>query len=251
VGGDGKSGASRLRRALDAPRANATRREMWRTTENVVRDLNETVCPPSPLSLSSIRVSSSQNAELFTLTYGALVRQVLHDCEDRVAEANARLDEMGHAIGCRLIEEFLAKTNTTRCGSFRESAETAALVGFKMFLNLECVLENWNAEETQCDVRFANLDPFTAFVEVPSRYKASLVKSSDKSSDAANDAAVQRDDLRYCQLLCGAARGALESVGVRTECSFVKDALVGDPDEGFVMRLTFLENVEDEYPFED
>jgi hypothetical protein len=31
----------------------------------------------------------------------------------------------------------------------------------------------------------------------------------------------------------------------------VKDALVGDPDEGFVMRLTFLENAEDEYPFED
>ena len=47
------------------------------------------------------------------------------------------------------------------------------------------------------------------------------------------------------------AGGALESVGVRTECTFVKDALVGDPDEGFVMRLTFLENVEDEYPFED
>ena len=45
------------------------------------------------------------------------MRQVLHDCEDRAAEANARLDEMGHAIGCRLIEEFLAKTNTTRCGS--------------------------------------------------------------------------------------------------------------------------------------
>ena len=184
------------------------------------------------------------------------MRQVLHDCEDRVAEANARLDEMGHAIGCRLIEEFLAKTNTTRCGSFRESAETAALVGFKMFLNLECVLENWNAEETQCDVRFANLDPFAAFVEVPRRYKASS-KTSDaaESSDAANDdvhnASVERDDLRYCQLLCGAARGALESVGVRTECYFVKDALVGDPDEGFVMRLTVLENVEDEYPFED
>ena len=209
------------------------------------------MCPPSPVPLVS-RVSSSQNAELFTLTYGALVRQVLHDCEDRVAEANARLDEMGHAIGCRLIEEFLAKTNTTRCGSFRESAETAALVGFKMFLNLECVLENWNAEETQCDVRFANLDPFAAFVEVPRRYKA-----SSKTSDAANDdddarvASVERGDLRYCQLLCGAARGALESVGVRTECTFVKDALVGDPDEGFVMRLTFLENAEDEYPFED
>jgi hypothetical protein len=31
----------------------------------------------------------------------------------------------------------------------------------------------------------------------------------------------------------------------------VKDALVGDPSEGFVMRLEFTENVEDEYPFED
>jgi hypothetical protein len=80
------------------------------------------------------------------------------------------------------------------------------------------------------------LDPFVAFVEVPDRYKS----GDDEQSK-----------LKYCQVLCGAARGALESVGVRTECHFVKDALVGDPSEGFVMRLKFMENVEDEYPFED
>lgn len=161
------------------------------------------------------------------------MRQVLHDCEDRVVEANKKLDEMGHAMGCRLVEDFLAKTNAQKCASFKESAETAALVGFKMFLNLECSLENWNDDETQCDVRFEHLDVFTAFVEVPARYRGENAK------------------LAYCQTLCGAARGALESVGVRTECHFVKDALVGDPSEGFVMRLKFLENVEDEYPFED
>ena len=161
------------------------------------------------------------------------MRQVLHDCEDRVVEANARLDEMGHAIGCRAVEEFLAKTNTLRCGGVREVAETAALVGFRMFLNLECAVENWNADDTQCDVRFENLDPFTTFVEVPERYRSAP------------------DPLRYCQLLCGAARGAMESVGARTECFFVKDALVGDPNEGFVMRVRLLERVEDEYPFED
>ena len=158
----------------------------------------------------------------------------MHDCEDRVVEANARLDEMGHAIGCRAVEEFLAKTNTTRCGSFRDVAETAALVGFRMFLNLECAVENWNEDDTQCDVRFGNLDPFTRFVEVPERYSRSA-----------------REPLRYCQLLCGAARGAMESVGSKTECFFVKDALVGDPDDGFVMRLKFLEKVEDAYPFDD
>ena len=177
-----------------------------------------------------------QNAELFTLTYGALVRQVLHDCEDRVFEANKKLDEMGHAMGCRLVEDFLAKTNARKCLSFKESAETVALVGFKMFLNLECSLENWNDDETRCDVRFEHLDPFVAFVEVPDRYKS----GDDEQSK-----------LKYCQVLCGAARGALESVGVRVECHFVKDALVGDPSEGFVMRLEFMENVEDEYPFED
>ena len=99
------------------------------------------------------------------------MRQVLHDCEDRVVEANKKLDEMGHAMGCRLVEDFLAKTNAQKCASFKESAETAALVGFKMFLNLECSLENWNDDETQCDVRFEHLDVFTAFVEVPARYR--------------------------------------------------------------------------------
>ena len=135
----------------------------------------------------------------------------------------------------------------------RERGDRGA-VGFKMFLNLECVGKLERGGDT---VRRAvrEFDPFAAFVEVPRRYKA-----SSKTSDAAESAtprtttSTTRPSARrlwYCQLLCGAARGALESVGVRTECYFVKDALVGDPDEGFVMRLTFLENVEDEYPFED
>ena len=100
-----------------------------------------------------------QNAELFTLTYGALVRQVLHDCEDRVFEANKKLDEMGHAMGCRLIEDFLAKTNARKCLSFKESAETVALVGFKMFVNLECSFENWNYDETRSDAEVSSASP--------------------------------------------------------------------------------------------
>ncbi len=59
-----------------------------------------------------------QNSELFTLTYGALVRHLLLDLESP-EEVNKQLDKMGHNIGIRLVDDFLAKTNTTRCRNFR------------------------------------------------------------------------------------------------------------------------------------
>ena len=52
-----------------------------------------------------------QNAELFTLTYGALVVQLIRDYEDYAA-VNSQLDKMGYNIGTRLIEDFLARTNS-------------------------------------------------------------------------------------------------------------------------------------------
>lgn len=42
---------------------------------------------------------------------------------------NRQLDKMGYNIGLRLIEDFLARTNTGKCGNFRETAETIAKVG--------------------------------------------------------------------------------------------------------------------------
>lgn len=36
----------------------------------------------------------AQNPELFTLTYGAIVRQLLNDFEDNVDEVNTQLDKM-------------------------------------------------------------------------------------------------------------------------------------------------------------
>ncbi|PNX97304.1 trafficking protein particle complex subunit 3-like protein [Trifolium pratense] len=68
------------------------------------------------------------NAELFTLTYGAIVRQLLTDLEE-VEEVNKQLDQMGYNIGIRLIDEFLAKSNVSRCVDFRETADVIAKAG--------------------------------------------------------------------------------------------------------------------------
>jgi hypothetical protein len=43
-------------------------------------------------------------------------------------EVNKQLDKMGYNIGLRLIEDFLAKTNTGRCANFRETAEIISKV---------------------------------------------------------------------------------------------------------------------------
>ena len=87
-----------------------------RTARHIRSEPNdENTSPLAPLTRALFPASpSTQNAELFTLTYGAIVRQVLHDYEDCVEDVNKKLDSMGFDIGCRLVEDFLAKTSTTR-----------------------------------------------------------------------------------------------------------------------------------------
>jgi Transport protein particle (TRAPP) component len=68
-----------------------------------------------------------QNAELFAMTYGALVVQLIQDYED-YAEVNKQLEKMGYNIGTRLIEDFLARSNIGRCTDFKETGEVVAKV---------------------------------------------------------------------------------------------------------------------------
>lgn len=70
------------------------------------------------------------NAELVTLTYGTIVAQLCKDFEDDYPEVNRQLDKMGYNIGLRLIEDYLAKSNTMkRCSNFRETADMISRVG--------------------------------------------------------------------------------------------------------------------------
>lgn len=56
------------------------------------------------------------------MTYGALVSQLIKDY-DNVDDINKQLERMGYNIGIRLIEDYLARTNTGRCYDFRDTAE--------------------------------------------------------------------------------------------------------------------------------
>ena len=72
------------------------------------------------------------NAELVTLTYGTIVAQLCQDYDHDYLEVNKQLDKMGYNIGMRLIEDFLAKSNTGRCTNFRETADIISKVGYSI-----------------------------------------------------------------------------------------------------------------------
>jgi len=167
-----------------------------------------------------------QNAELFTLTYGAIVRQLLVDHEEDTVAVNAQLEKMGYNMGTRLIDEFLAKTNTGKCKDFKDTAEVIGKVALKMFLGITASVTNWNADGTECSLVLDD-NPMVDFVELPGQYR----------------------ELSYCNLLCGVFRGALEMLNIRVETWFEKDMLRGD--DVYEIRLKLLEVVPEEYPFKD
>lgn len=64
-----------------------------------------------------------QNSELFTLTYGSLISQLIKDTDSNTDEVNKQLERIGYNIGMRLIEDFLARSGYGRCNDLRDTAE--------------------------------------------------------------------------------------------------------------------------------
>ncbi|WBW73678.1 TRAPP I, II and III complex Rab GEF subunit Bet3 [Schizosaccharomyces osmophilus] len=153
------------------------------------------------------------NAELFVLTYGSIVAQL---CRDMSYEhVNEELEKMGYNIGIRLIEDFLARTEWQRCVDFRETAETVAKVGFKMFLNVTPVVTDWSEEDKTFTLTLDD-NPLGEFVELPVE---------------------ARSKLWYSNILCGVIRGTLEMVQMDVDAYFVHDILRGDEHTNLKVHL--------------
>eukprot|EP00128_Syssomonas_multiformis_P012947 Colp12_sorted_trinity150504_noHs@15029 len=67
------------------------------------------------------------NVELFTLTYGSLVAQLVKDYEE-TNEINNQLEKMGYNIGIRLVEDFLARSGSAKCQDMKDTADVISKV---------------------------------------------------------------------------------------------------------------------------
>ena len=70
---------------------------------------------------------SKIKAEFFSLTYGAIVAQIIKDYEDP-EDVNQMLYRMGQYIGRRLVDEFFAKTCLQAATSIKEMADLISRV---------------------------------------------------------------------------------------------------------------------------
>ena len=143
------------------------------------------------------------NAELFALTYGALVTEVIRDSEDNIEAINESLEKIGYSIGIRCVDEFLARSNAPYCKSLSDTAEVLSKTAFKMFLGITTDVTQHSA--TSFSLLFTE-NPLSLFVELPEQYK----------------------NLEYSILYCGVIRGALEMLNYKVECTFIKSLLKGD-----------------------
>lgn len=173
------------------------------------------------------------SGELFALTYGVFVAQLLRDHEDG-AQVNAQLDKLGYSIGIRLIDEFLARASVAgwqpRCADFRESAEVLAKVAFKQFLNITPAISSWAADGREFVLSFVPGDGGGdglggEMVELP--------------EDAA------RSGLHYANVLCGVIRGAMEMVNMQVECEIVNDVLLHPQAPSTDLRVALVRYIEE------
>ncbi|KAL1131476.1 hypothetical protein AAG570_011093 [Ranatra chinensis] len=165
--------------------------------------------------------SKKVNSELFTLTYGALVSQLMRDYEN-VDDVNKQLERMGYNIGVRLIEDYLAKTGSGRCYDFRDTAEKIQ-TGFRLYLGITPVITNWSPAGDEFSLQFDS-SPLTEFVELPDHCLG----------------------LKYCNVLTGVLRGACEMVQLDITSMFVQDHLKGDSITE--LRIKFIKRLEDAIP---
>lgn len=76
------------------------------------------------------------SGELFTLTYSALVLDLIRDYES-VDDVNRQLDKIGYNMGLRIADDFLAKNpRIGRCAEMQQVAEIISKNALKSYLGV-------------------------------------------------------------------------------------------------------------------
>eukprot|EP01134_Creolimax_fragrantissima_P007242 CFRG7242T1 len=162
------------------------------------------------------------NLNMFTLTYGAVVVQLLKDYEDREV-VNKKLDTMGCNIGMRLAEDMFSRVKVPKCEDLRTSADVLCKTAFSMYLGVTPTTKDWSQDGKEFSL-VLNDNPLDEFVELPETEKT----------------------LFYSNVLPGIIRGGLKAAQVCTETWFVSDRLLGQDET--VIKVKFVSLLADEVP---
>uniref|UniRef100_A0A7E4W3H7 Trafficking protein particle complex subunit n=1 Tax=Panagrellus redivivus TaxID=6233 RepID=A0A7E4W3H7_PANRE len=165
----------------------------------------------------------TMNAELFTLTYGALVVDLLKDLESE-EEVNIQLQKIGYNIGVRLADDLLSKNpHIGRCTDSHQIAEVISKQALKAYLGVTAHVSLSNMLPNEFSL-ILDSNPLVEFVEIPPKYSK----------------------LCYSQIICGAIHGALEALHLQVNAVLVSDV----PDQTEI-RVKFIRILREYMPTGD
>ncbi|XP_045490645.1 trafficking protein particle complex subunit 3 isoform X2 [Pieris rapae] len=139
---------------------------------------------------------------------------------DNPDDVNKQLERIGYNMGVRLIEDFLARTGSNRCMEMRETADKIQQA-FRLYLNMQPTVTSWSSSGDEFSLVWDQC-PLSEWVEMPN------------------------NGLKYCALIPGAIRGALQMVQLDVQCWFIQDQLKGDAVTE--LRVKYIKRLEDAVP---
>jgi len=144
--------------------------------------------------------SRMMSSDLFVLSYGALVADLVNDLETP-EEVNRQLDKIGYNMGLRMADDFLAKNpRIGRCSDLQQIMEIMAKSALKSYLGITAQFTSIGTSGDEYSLAL-DTNPLVEFVEIPDELKG----------------------LYYSQIICGCIRGALEALHMEVQAVLVSD----------------------------
>ena len=151
------------------------------------------------------------NVELFSLTYGSLVRSIVKETNN-IDDANAKLAKIGVNIGNRITDDFVVHAEKCRFKNLREACQMLVDYSFKQYLGITATLAEQS--DSRCLITFSD-NPITRYVVIPQVYQG----------------------LIYLMPLLSAIKKSLELLHYSVEVNLIQDMLHGGSSNDIEIKL--------------
>lgn len=155
------------------------------------------------------------NVELFSLTYGSLVRAIVKETNN-IDDANAKLMKIGVSLGNRITDDIVVHNDPYNIKTFRQASQLL-VDSFRNYLGVTATIHD------QTDNRvllYLSEGPITRYVTIP----------------------LENEGLIYLNPLLGAIKTMLSMLHFSTEVKLTQDRLKGDPTNVIEIKLIDIMN---------
>lgn len=125
----------------------------------------------------------------------------------------------GYSIGCRLVDDFYARTMLPPCRSFRDCIEVLTKVACRIYFGCAAISSEWNETDSSCNITIEE-NPWVAFMLL-SEKSTSELQHNERSLDfpVSYEDFMEQDLYKYISvsfIWTGLLRGIFEVVKFHT-----------------------------------